>query len=759
MTAAAASPTRLVVVGAAAGIGRWLSEHVLGAAPWEQVVLIDTVETVAAAVADYRSPSEAAWVDAQGAPTTDTPSVPLDRPGVAVVLAVPHTTLPAVAGWLLPRLHADAIVVDCSHDRTAARRAITGVRSDLALVGCHALFGTTAASAYGQTFAVSPDPTHPHAHRWLSEAIEAAGGTVNELADAHHDDVMRFVQAAAHRALITFADVLAHSGLDLENDVWANRTPTFELLLALAGRVLSPAQESVTRSIQLAADPIEIAKRADRAQSDLDAAIAGGDEALALHLSSVRAAFSGGLFAKIQQSGVVATSAVQASRAQVAQHRRDGALVGVRGEGDRLHVGRVEHVSATSFSLLDQLIGPAGRATLAQHPVASRNAVKLGIRGSARQVEFRLGRIRILSDAELEVALDEHLATVARGCKFLVPDSISGGSALRVVEGVVHVQRAELVSEEIRVGQRACVVRFHARVDRDLADVERAIQARVDEVFVWPDGVVLPIIGAPVTAVSFLGPAGTFSDVGARQLCRLVGHPDARRIEFTDFDDVVGALGRGIVDLAVLPITSSSSGLVDLAAGVLLGLRADVVAGGIVDVPVRFDAYTAPGAAPAVGDSVLSHPQGIRQCSSFIAASGLLPVECTSTAEACRQVGEDGRGVALAAAGLGADHGLVVHRASVGNLAGALTRFLVLGRAGRFGAPARTDATMRSVWVIDAGVDIPLSDTGAVLHEVLRGPSGRALLVSTRADVFADTPGTRFVGTVPWSPRTPLVVV
>ena len=763
-TASVAAPTRLVVVGAAAGIGRWLGEHVFGAAPWEHVVLIDTVEAVSGAAGDYRVPTIAAWVDANGmaaAGASTVSDLDLGAPGTAVVLAVPHTTLATVAAWLLPRLNTDAVVVDCSHDRTTARTAISATRNDLPLIGCHALFGATAPSADGQTFAVSadPDPANAAAHQWLIEVIEAAGGTVNELTDAHHDAVMRFVQAAAHRALITFADVLAGSGLDLERDVWANRTPTFELLLALAGRVLSPAQEPVTASIQLADDPTEIAARADNAQKRLDAAISAGDDALAQHLAAIRGAFSGGLFAKIQQSGVVATSAVQASRAQVAQHRRDGALVGVRSENDRLHVGRVEHVSATSFSLVDQLIGNAGRATLAQHPSATRNATKLGIRGASRRVEFRLGRIRILSDAELESALDEHLATVARGCKFLVPDSISGASALRVVEGVPRVVRAELVSEEIRLGERECVVRFHARVDRDLADVERAIQARIDEVFVWPDGVVLPITGPPVAAVSFLGPSGTFSDVGARQLCRIVGRPEAERLDFVDFDGVVRALSDGRVDLAVVPITNSSSGLVDLAAGVLLRTDVDIVAGGVVDVPVRFDAYVAPGGSIGTGDVVFSHPQGFRQCSVFIATSGLVLAECTSTAEACRRVAEEGRGVALAAAGLGADHGLVVHRASVGNLAGALTRFLVLGRRGRFGAPARIDATMRSVWVVDAGVEIPLSDTGAVLHELLRGPSGRALLVSTRADVFIDTTGTRFVGTMPWSPRTPLVVV
>ena len=39
-------PRSLVVVGAAAGMGRWLTEHLFGGRPWDQVVLVDTAEMV-----------------------------------------------------------------------------------------------------------------------------------------------------------------------------------------------------------------------------------------------------------------------------------------------------------------------------------------------------------------------------------------------------------------------------------------------------------------------------------------------------------------------------------------------------------------------------------------------------------------------------------------------------------------------------------------------------------------------------------------
>ena len=231
--------------------------------------------------------------------------------------------------------------------------------------------------------------------------------------------------------------------------------------------------------------------------------------------------------------------------------------------------------------------------------------------------------------------------------------------------------------------------------------------------------------------------------------------------------------------------------MVDLAANVLSSPEALVVAGGVVDVPVRFDAYMAPGEELVSGGVVYSHPQGFRQCSAFIAAHNLREVPCTSTAEACRLVQSSGNGIALSAAGLGDEFALDLARANVGNLAGALTRFLVIGRNGTFGPPVRVDATFRSVWILGptappAALGAPGSDTskqagqrsaaalqgdstvprlgegaadGARYDEVLRGPSGALLVISTRADRLEGVTDARFLGTIPWSPRTPLVVV
>ena len=734
-----------------------MGEHVLGSLDWESVTLIDASSSVLTMEHPYSGSKTV---------SSSTTFGPLDRLGpdgdVAIVIAVPLATLRAVAVDVFGFASHHVTVIECSHNRTRADDVLRRVRPDAVIVGLHALFGVNAPRADGQTFVVCPDPVATDAHRWLSSALETAGGTVNEMDAARHDEIMLTVQTATHQALLTFADVVGHSGLDIERDLWANRTPVFELLLALSTRVLAPAQDLTTASIQAADHDGRIVEAMIIAHSRLGAAVAEGDlDTTTEYLEEVRSHFSGGLFAKIHEAGALATSAVQSTRARVAANRRTNALVGVRGlsGSDRLHVGRVVKVTPTSFVLDDLLVGSPGRAALLLDESTIANARKLGIGGRGRSVEFRLGRVRLLDPAELDAELDAWLATVVRGVKVLIPEAIAGASAVRTAESVRGVVRAELVSEEVRLGQRECVLRLVGRIDSDLLALEREVQHRIDDVFQWPAGAMHPLANRPVDSIGFLGPAGTFSDVAARQLRGLLD-PDSSigRTEYPDFGALVRAVEEGEVHLAVVPITNSSSGLVDLAAEVLSACDPSLEANGVVDVPVRFDAYVDPGVGIRPGMRVLSHPQGIRQCSQFIAANELVAVECTSTAEACIRVRDDHDGIALAAAGIGEELGLEVARSSVGNLAGAITRFLVIARRGTFQPPARADVLQRTVWVVDAAVPLP-DDHTARFDEVLRGPSGRMLVVSTHRGLLDGVVGARRLGTMPWTPRTPIVVV
>ena len=526
--AVAARPSHLVVVGAAAGIAKWFGEHVLRGIPWSTITLLDAAESVRTVDSYAPEPTRRAQVSG-GFSTLDAEvQNAIEAPDTAVVIGVPLDTLHEVAAWLLPKLDPTSVVVDLSHDRLRADEILRSIRSDVALIGVHALVGISAPNAEGQGFVVCPSGSETDAraggreqHLWITEAIERAGGAVNVLTAPRHDEIMRYVQTASHQALLTFVDVLHQSGLDLERDLWANRTPVFEVLLSLASRVLTPGQDVTTASIQHADSNADVARAFASAQSDLAAATSTD---LPAYLADLRNPFPGSLFTKVQQVGAIATSAVQATRTEISRQRRADGLVGVvsLSGNDRLHVGHIEKMTATSFVLREILVGQPGRSALLVDDAAIANAKRLGIGGKAKSIEFTLGRVRVLSNDELETALDAWLPSVARGTKLLVPESISGQSAVRVVASTGGVKNAELVSEEVRLGQREIVVRVHARSDRNLDDLERAISARIDEVFVWPDGVVLLITPEAKAAVGFLGPAGTFSDTAARQLTRLL---------------------------------------------------------------------------------------------------------------------------------------------------------------------------------------------------------------------------------------------
>ncbi len=379
MTHALKHPSTLVVVGAAAGMGRWLGDQLLANLNWDAVVLVDAAESLLKVEHRYRvAPQLVQLVSG-----TDAADLIGLLENAVVVVAVPLSHVPDVEQWLGPLLGNNCEVIDTSHDRARAASAWGNIQT----VGLHPLFGITAPSAAGQTFVLCPSAKDP-APAWLIAAVESAGGTVNVLTNQRHDEVMEVVQNAAHQALLSFADVVGRSGLDIENDLWANRTPVFELLTALAVRVLQPGQDATTASIQLATGAGDQSNALTDAIDRLSSARNAGETALNAHLASLREPFSGGLFAKINQTGALATSAVQSTRARIADHRRGGELIGVRTSGsDKLQVGRIVSTTPTSFTLENLLVGAPDKAALLLDATTTDNARRLGITGKTKRTE------------------------------------------------------------------------------------------------------------------------------------------------------------------------------------------------------------------------------------------------------------------------------------------------------------------------------------------------------------------------------------
>lgn len=770
-------PRDLVVLGAQGGMARLLTEGILAPLRWRHVWLLDVREAVFEAATPLVAEGELvrARVVEPDSPTGPTRLVGPDGAEVAlgrlagldaaVMMAVPQAKLPLASRWLLPLLGRRSVAFDIASEKSAALAAMGNGDPDLATFGTHPLFGHTVGTIDGQTVVVCPSLRHPDAHRWFTAAVEDAGGAVKEMAPERHDLVMAYVQTATHQALLTLAEVVASSGLDIEHDLWECRTPQFETLMAMMSRVLSPEQEETIASIQLSTAGGRVAEEVRDAHDRVHDAIAAGSlPRLRDYISQVREPFSGSLFNRMQQASNLATRAVQSPRSALAEARRAGTLVGVcpKGSPERMRVGEVVDITTTSLVLRNLLHGRRGGAVLLGRN--ERAARKLGVSGKPTEVELSLGKVDILLGPDLDRVLEEWLGSIEVDVRLLGPESVAGAAMARLCLDHPSVRTVELVAEEVRAGQREYVVRCAVRADHDLSGLAVELQRHSDAAYAWPERAVSRrLAGAAVGAVGYLGPAGTFSAAAAASLAESLAASAPDLVPCEDFSELLDALAADRVQLAVLPICNSATGLVEASAEAL-DARPDLAGRGwgIVDVEVRFDAYCRREAELRPGAEVLSQSQALRQCRRFVAVHRLVEREVASTLDAVERVAAGDGDVALAPAGL-RHPGVSVVDSGIGDVPGAITRFLVLGRDGGLeGVDPQgpgADPPARAVWLLGPEASVPVPTPASRFDEVVAGASGRRLWISTDPGRIPDGPGVRSLGTFPWSPRTPIVAV
>ncbi len=755
-------------------MGRWLSDHLLCRAEWDSVCLVDvepSLPALAEAAQAYAvRPTLAVPPDAGGILDGNGRPVDLSAPQTVVILALPAAVLPNGIRRIVPLLAPDAALAVVSHGMVRALGAAHEQAPGRPAYGIHPLFDLTARSLDGETVYLVPG-ADGRGHQWLVELVRAHGGTVRFGEAERHDESMAIVLALTHQSLLGLAGAVAESGLDLHEDIWAVRTPLFESLFGLAVRALDEAQEQTIAGIQTSLDGASAGERLDESAARLRAALADkGSAGVQERIQAIREHFSGALFDSVRGTTAAAAVAAQSKRAELARHMRSGELVGIRplaraGRGDGLRVGRIVDLDPVTVTLHEVLVGRRGQAALLEGP-GRLNAGRLGLGGKPRQTVFSLGHVELVTGAELDRELDGWLAHLRRDVRFLVPESVAGSGVLEVVAPVPGIGESGLVSEVVRTGQRSVVVRVAVRVDHDVDDMVETLRSLVQRAFAWPRGLALPLV-THSREVTYLGPAGTFSEVAAGHLATDLGIEAPRLLPVESFDAVLAAVAAG--GIGVLPISSSATGLVTRAAEALLRHEGELAAGGVIDVAVRFDAYIR---ADAHLDqlrraTVFSHPQALAQCRSFIRRWDLTPVVCASTADALRRVADSTEpAVALAGEGKGAGLGLKVAEREVDDLSGSITRFLIVGQPGAFGAlVGGSDPTLRSIWLAQSLetvlAELAAGPGAAAYDEVLSDTAGHALWVTSRAAGIGPTsrPGLRSLGSAPWSPRTPVVRV
>ncbi len=761
------SPGRLAVFGAAAGMGRWLAEKLLAATPWAQVDLVDvtgTAEELRAVARAFTGPVHLHEA-AEGEPARSVDTGGLLHLGDAptlIVLAVPLENLAGICRRLPPDVTRTCSVVVVADHMVQSLGAVTAVLGTGNVIGVHPLFERTATSTYGQIVYVVPPERSDARHVKITDLIRDAGAVTTLGTAAAHDRAMKYVQAAAHQSLVNFADVLASSGLDLREDLWAARTPLFETLLGLAARVLDPRQQATIDRIGSSADAADISARLTAVAIASEAVVTAGE--YSARIESIREQFTGTLFDTAQNVAAIAVNAVQSTRTELARHLATQELVGVRltRKVGALHVGRIVEVGTTDVLLDDLYLPGSGRGGVLLDGPGVHNQNRVGANGTAVRIRLSIGHIELLTGAALDAELDTRLAFIRRDIRFLVPESVSGEGVLRAVLGVGGTRRHALISEVVRTGQRSVVIRLEIRADHDLDETVERLRVLVQEVYRWPRGLSRPV-NAEAARVLYLGPAGTFSEVAARQCAASARVAGVEFVAETSFDDVLAHLdGRSV---AVIPVSSSSSGLVTRAVRALLATPVELAIGGVVDVSVRIDSYIRSDRTleELRGARLYSHPQAIAQCSAFIARWQLEAVTCASTAQALQIVSGAGEpAVALASAdadltGLA----LKVGEREVDDLSGSITRFLVVGQGGIFAdfSPEFTP-TMRALWLGSGQVPPQcLAPGSASFDEILSDDSGNFLWITSRALTAEAVPSLRLLGRAPWSPRTPVVRV
>ena len=181
--------------------------------------------------------------------------------------------------------------------------------------------------------------------------------------------------------------------------------------------------------------------------------------------------------------------------------------------------------------------------------------------------------------------------------------------------------------------------------------------------------------------VAYSGTEGAFAHIAATKI-----FPDAEIIAYSNFKKAYEAVEKGECDCAVLPVENSYAGDVDQVNDLMFA--GNLYVNGMYDLPIIHDLLGLPGATVKDIKSVVSHPQALSQCSSFIKENELEEIEYSNTALAAEYVKskQDVTVAAVASSESSKLFGLEVIAGSINDDRTNTTRFAVFSRTDNRGA-------------------------------------------------------------------------
>ena len=184
--------------------------------------------------------------------------------------------------------------------------------------------------------------------------------------------------------------------------------------------------------------------------------------------------------------------------------------------------------------------------------------------------------------------------------------------------------------------------------------------------------------------VAYSGVEGAFAHIAAGRI-----FPDGTLQSYPSFESAYEAVEKGECDVAVLPIENSSAGEVGQVLDLMFS--GNLYVNGVYDLSINQNLLALPGTKLSDIKTVLSHPQAISQCRSYIRKNGFDVISTANTALAAQKVAKDGDPsvAAIASEETAALYGLEILDHDINESKNNTTRFAVFSRVENKGTGKR----------------------------------------------------------------------
>ncbi len=178
--------------------------------------------------------------------------------------------------------------------------------------------------------------------------------------------------------------------------------------------------------------------------------------------------------------------------------------------------------------------------------------------------------------------------------------------------------------------------------------------------------------------VAYSGVEGAFANIVAERI-----FPDAECVGYADFDAAYNAVVSGECDCALLPMENSYNG--DVGKVLDLAFFGSLYINGVYEAEITQNLLAVNGTQLGDIKTVISHPQALGQCASYIEKMSFETEEAVNTAVAAKIVAESGRKdiAAIGSEEAAERFGLVKLEGHINEASNNTTRFGVFSRVRR----------------------------------------------------------------------------